>query len=67
MEFKLNWLFRITSMPFEKVELPLVFGNDPLFVVKVKTRKKKKIKLIAVKEFGGIDHLPDKLEELLEH
>ncbi|MCJ7793134.1 MAG: hypothetical protein MUP45_04105 [Candidatus Marinimicrobia bacterium] len=42
-------------------------GKKEMTYTYIKPKLKKKIKLIAVKEFGGIDHLPDKLEELLEH
>jgi len=42
-------------------------GKKEMTYTYIKPTLKKKIKLIAIKEFGGIDHLPDKLEELLEH
>lgn len=39
-------------------------GEKEMTYPHIKPELKKKIKPIIVKEFGGIDHLPDKLEEL---
>ena len=39
-------------------------GGEQSVYGKMKPQLKKKIKHIVVKEFGGIDHLPDKLSEL---
>ena len=41
-------------------------GEKEMTYTFIKPRLKRKIKLITVKEFGGIDHLPDDLEELLK-
>ena len=40
-------------------------GIDEMAITHVKPEIKKKIKSIPVKEFGGIDHLPDKISELI--
>ena len=40
-------------------------GVDELTITHVKPEIKEKIKSIVVKEFGGIDHLPDTVSELL--
>ncbi|MBS3175889.1 hypothetical protein J4457_01490 [Candidatus Woesearchaeota archaeon] len=40
-------------------------GKKEMTITQVKPELKKKIKSIVVKEFGGIDHLPDKISELL--
>jgi len=42
-------------------------GVDEMTITHVKAEIKKKIKSIPVKEFGGIDHLPDNLNELLAY
>jgi len=39
-------------------------GIDEMTITHVKPEIKKKIKSIPIKEFGGIDHLPDKISEL---
>lgn len=39
-------------------------GENEMTYTFIKPRLKEKIKSIPVKEFGGIDHLPDNLEEL---
>ncbi len=39
-------------------------GLDEMTITYIKPKIKKKIKSIPVKEFGGIDHLPDNLEDL---
>jgi hypothetical protein len=39
-------------------------GEKEMTYTHIKPEFKKKIKSIMVKEFGGIDHLPDNLEEL---
>ena len=39
-------------------------GIKEMTFTNIKPSVKKKIKLIAVKEFGGIDHLPDKISAL---
>ena len=40
-------------------------GIDEMTITHVKPEIKKKIKSIPVKEFGGIDHLPDKISALM--
>lgn len=42
-------------------------GIDKMTITHVKPEIKKKIKSIQIKEFGGIDYLPDKIEELMNH
>ena len=42
-------------------------GKDQITYPTLKAELKKKIKSIIVKEFGGIDHLPDKLSDLLQY
>jgi len=42
-------------------------GEKEMTYTHIKPELKEKIKLISVKEFGGIDHLPDELEELLNY
>ena len=42
-------------------------GKDEMTITHVKPEIKKKIKSIVVKEFGGIDHLPDKISALLKY
>lgn len=42
-------------------------GKDEMTITHVKHKVKKKIKSIIVKEFSGIDHLPDKISALLDH
>jgi hypothetical protein len=39
-------------------------GKEEMIITHVKPELKKRIKSIVVKEFGGIDHLPDKISEL---
>ncbi len=39
-------------------------GTDEMTITHIKPKIKKKIKSIPVKEFGGIDHLSDNLEDL---
>ena len=39
-------------------------GIDEMTITHIKTEIKKRIKSIPVKEFGGIDHLPDKISAL---
>ncbi len=39
-------------------------GEKEMTITFVKPEIKQKIKSIIVKEFSGIDHLPDKLQEL---
>ncbi len=41
-------------------------GIDEMTITNVKLEIKKKIKSIPVKEFGGIDHLPDKISALMD-
>lgn len=41
-------------------------GINEMTITHVKPEIKKRIKSIPVKEFGGIDHLPDKLSALIE-
>ncbi len=42
-------------------------GAGEMVITHVKPEIKTKIKSFAVKEFEGIDHLPDKVFELLEY
>lgn len=42
-------------------------GIDQLIITHVKPEVKAKIKSILVKEFGGIDHLPNKLSSLKDY
>lgn len=42
-------------------------GIDEMTITHVKPEIKKKIKSIPIKEFGGIDHLPDKISALLKY
>ncbi len=42
-------------------------GKSEMTITNIKPEIKKKIKSIVVKEFGGIDHLPDKISELLNY
>ncbi|MFC1936145.1 hypothetical protein ACFLYP_00610 [Chloroflexota bacterium] len=42
-------------------------GKDEMTITFVKPEIKAKIKSIPVKEFGGIDHLPDNISELLDY
>jgi len=41
-------------------------GVEEMTITHIKTEIKKKIKSIPVREFGGIDHLPDRISELLK-
>jgi len=41
-------------------------GEKEMTYTFIKPELKRKIKLIAVKEFGGMDHLPEDLDELLK-
>jgi hypothetical protein len=41
-------------------------GKKEMTITNVESEVKNKIKSIAVKEFGGINHLPDKISELLK-
>ncbi|MGA9362974.1 MAG: hypothetical protein WBW16_01245 [Bacteroidota bacterium] len=41
-------------------------GIDKMTITHVKPEIKKKIKSIPIKEFGGIDHLPDKISALMK-
>ena len=40
-------------------------GEDEMTITFVKPEVKKRVKSIVVEEFGGIDHLPDKISALL--
>ena len=42
-------------------------GIDEMTITHVKLEIKKKIKSLSIKEFGGIDHLPDKISALLKY
>jgi hypothetical protein len=42
-------------------------GKDEMTITHVRPELKKKIKSIAVKEFSGLDHLPDKILALLKY
>ena len=42
-------------------------GIDEMVITHVKPEIKKKIISIPIKEFGGIDHLPDKISTLMKH
>lgn len=42
-------------------------GSKEMVITFVKPEIKRKIKSIIVKEFSGIDHLPDKLNDLLNY
>ena len=42
-------------------------GKDEMTITHVKPDLKKKIKSIVVKEFSGLDHLPDKISALLKY
>ena len=42
-------------------------GIDEMTITHVKPQIKEKIKSIPIKEFGGIDHLPDKTSALVEY
>ena len=41
-------------------------GEDEIGIMHVKSEIKKRIKSIIIKEFGGIDNLPDDLDELIK-
>lgn len=40
-------------------------GAQEMTYTHIREELKRRIKLVVVKEFGGIDHLPDKLKELI--
>ena len=42
-------------------------GIDEMTITHVKPEIKKRIKSVVIKEFGGIDHLPDKISALAEY
>ena len=42
-------------------------GTDLLIVTQLKPEVKRKIKSITIKEFGGIDHLPNKISLLMNY
>lgn len=42
-------------------------GKNEMTITHVKPELKKKIKSIVVKEFSGLDHLPDKISALLKY
>jgi hypothetical protein len=42
-------------------------GEEQMTITFVKPEIKQKIKSIVIKEFSGIDHLPDNLEDLLKY
>jgi hypothetical protein len=42
-----------------------VLVEDEMTITNVRPEIKRKIKSVPVKEFGGIDHLPDQLSALL--
>lgn len=41
-------------------------GKSEMTITNVRQEIKKKIKSIVVKEFGGIDHLPDNIDKLID-
>ncbi len=41
-------------------------GKKEMTYTHINEKAKKKIKLVVVKEFGGIDHLPDKINKLIK-
>ena len=42
-------------------------GETEMTYSRVSAASKRRIKLIKVREFGGVDHLPDSLSELMAH
>lgn len=42
-------------------------GGKEMTYTYIRPELKKKVKLVVVKEFGGIDHLPNELEELIDY
>ena len=42
-------------------------GIDEMTITHVKSEIKKRIKSVVIKEFGGIDNLPDKISDLLKY
>lgn len=42
-------------------------GAKEMTITFIKSEVRRRIKSIAIKEFGGIDYLPDKLDELLKY
>ncbi len=42
-------------------------GSDEMTITHVRSEIKKKIKSIVVREFGGIDELPDRISELMRY
>lgn len=42
-------------------------GEDEMVITHIKPELKRKIKSIPIKEFGGIDHLPDNISDLLKY
>ena len=42
-------------------------GEKEMTITFIKPEIKEKIKSVVVKEFGGIDYLPDNLDELLKY
>lgn len=70
-------LFRDTSEGYEDVAERLmpdvlidddcesIGGETEMTYSRVSTASRRRIKLIKVREFGGVDHLPDTLSELV--
>jgi len=42
-------------------------GKNEMTITHINPKLKTKIKSITIKEFEGIDHLPDKISELLDN
>lgn len=61
MKFRINWLFGITDIPFEKAELPFVFGNESPFSINIKSKDNKTTNYkVSFSQYGKIDE--EKLE-----
>lgn len=57
---------RIIPDVFVEDDCESIGGIDKIIITHVKPKVKKKIKSILIKEFDGIDYLPDKTSELMK-
>ena len=58
---------RITPDILIEDDCESIGGEKEMTITFIEPKIKEKIKSVVIKEFGGIDHLPDNLNELLKH
>jgi len=65
MKIRLNWLFGITDIPFEKAELPFVFGNEPPFSINIRGKDNRTTNYkVSFSQYGKAD---EEKQEIKRH